>query len=476
MEEKELNIPKIDLIFLLRIWLRYARQFWAMAVVMAVLGAGVLGVNGYRAYTPQYEATVSFTVRVANPLYAGINDYNNSTANQLHTTFPYILRSAILRQRVSEHLGVNYIPNVSTTVLPNSNIFTMKVRDTDPEWAQKVLEAVVECYPQVADYVVGATELIVLDQSGVPAEPVYRLDLKDSLMMGAGAGVMIWAMAMLLLTLSRRTIHNEDELKRTLNYQCLGMIPATKVVERNKGCPILLRDNGKFGFSEAVRLLQMHIQKEMQNQGYKVLMVSGATPGEGKTTVSVNTAIAFAKKGHRTLLVDCDKYNPSVLRALGIENGMSLKDYQQGKAQQSEIILKSNVRHLYTLSANVDFKDVANKELLRKILEAARSTFDIVIMDTPPCTLMVDTAELSDLADCALMVIRQDYASRAQIVEGVKLLTDSGLPMIGCTINGISGNLASNSYRYGNGYGYGYAYGSGYSSGYGYGSKKSDSD
>ena len=479
MEEKELNLPKIDLIFLFRIWLRYARRFWAMALVLAILCAGLLGYSGYKAYRPTYEASVSFTVQVANPLYGSVSSYNNATAKQLNATFPYILRSAILRQRVSEHLGVGAIPTVQTSVLPNSNIFTIRVQHEDPEWAYQVLQAVVECYPQVAEYVVGATKLVILDDSGVPTEPLYNLNLKSSLVLGAGAGVVLWLVLMTLLALSRRTIHNEDELKRTLNYQCLGIVPATKVVERSKGCPLIHKDNGKFGFGESVRLLQMHVQKEMQSQHQKILMVSGATPGEGKSTIAVNLAIAFAGKGHRVLLVDCDMYNPSVSRALGLENVKTLQDYQNGDATQTEIIVKSGVRHMYVMPANLDFKDVKAKTLLEKVLKASRKSFDYVILDTPPCSLMVDTAELSDLADCALMVIRQDYATRSQILEGVRLLTDNGLTMIGCAINGVTGNLASHGYRYGNGYGYGYgSYGYGYGgySGYGYGSKKNDSD
>ena len=478
MEEKELNLPKIDLIFLLRIWMRYARRFWAWALILAILGACGLGFNVYRAYTPSYEASVSFTVQAANPLYGSVSAYNIATAKQLNATFPYILRSAILRQRVSEYLGVSWIPDVQTSVLPMSNIFTISVRATDPEWAYEVLQAVVECYPQVAEYVVGGTSLVILDDSGVPREPVYKLELTDSLILGAGAGLILWMALMLLMALNRRTIHNEDELKRTMNYQCLGIVPATKVVMRSKGCPLLHKDNGKFGFGESVRLLQMHVQKEMEHQHHKLLMVSGATPGEGKTTIAVNLAIAFAKKGHRVLLVDCDMYNPSVPRALELENLKTLQDYQNGDASQEEIIVNSGVRHMYLMAANLDFKDAKSKELLQNVLKAARKTFDYVVLDTPPCSLMVDAAELSDLADCALMVVRQDYATRAQILEGVKLLTDNGLPLIGCAINGVTGNLSSQGYRYGNGYGYGYGYGyGGYGGyGYGYGSKKSDSD
>ena len=484
MEEKELVLAKIDILFLFRIWLRYAKKFWLLALLMMVLGAGLLGYNGYKAYKPVYSATVSFTVRVANPLYANVEAYNNATARQLNTTFPFILRSAILQQRVSEHLGVPYIPNVYTTVLTDSNIFTIMVRDSDPEWAYEVLMAVVECYPQVAEYVVGATTLVMLDSSGVPTKPLYDLDLTDSLLMGAGAGLVLWMLFMLLLTLSRRTIHNEDELKRTMNYACLGIVPATRTAQRKKSCPLLHKDHGKFGFGESIRLLQMHVQKEMQKQDHKILMVSGATPSEGKSTIAINLAIAFAKRGHRVLLVDCDMYNPSVHRSLSMENYRTLKDYQNNEATMAEIIQKCpDVRHLYLLGANMDFKDTETKDVFQSILKASRKSFDYVILDTPPCSLLVDAAELSDLADCALMVIRQDYASRAQILEGVKLLTDNGLPLIGCTINGVVGNLASHGYRYGNGYGYGgygYGYGYGYGGysgyGYGYGSKKSDSD
>ena len=219
MEEKELNLPKIDLIFMLRIWLRYARRFWALALASMLLCSLLLGYSGYRAYTPIYEARVSFTVRVANPLYADINLYNNTAANQLHATFPYILRSAILKQRVQEHLGVAMIPGVNTTVLENSNIFTISVRDADPQWAYTVLQAVVECYPQVAEYVVGSTNLIILDDSGVPERPLYDLDLKDSLILGAAAGLALWCAVMLLMTIRAQSARSDSSAASTSREQ-----------------------------------------------------------------------------------------------------------------------------------------------------------------------------------------------------------------------------------------------------------------
>jgi hypothetical protein len=222
--------------------------------------------------------------------------------------------------------------------MENSNIFTMRVRHSNPEWAYEVLQAMIVCYPEVADYVVGDTDLLILDESGVPTSPVYDLNLTDSLLLGGAGGLLVWALFMLLLTLGRRTIHNEDELQRTLNFTCLGIIPATKVVGKDKRCPLIHHDSGKFGFAESVRLLQMHVSKEMRAQNKKILMVSGAIPGEGKTTIAVNLAIASAQAGNRTLLVDCDQYNPSVAKSLKLKPELSMVDYLQGKITLKTLI------------------------------------------------------------------------------------------------------------------------------------------
>ena len=437
MEEKELTIPKIDLFFLLRVWLHYARRFWALALILAILGASVFGIVGGRVYTPVYEASVSFTVKGSSSLWGSINDQNSAAAKQLSTTFSHILRSAILRQRVSEYLGVSDIPELSTTVLENSSIVTMCVRHSDPAWAYEVLQAMIVCYPQIADYVVGGTELVVLDQSGIPAKPVYDPKLTDYVLPGFAGGVLAWCAIVLLLACCRRTIRSEDELQRTLSYTCLGVVPATKVADRGRVCPLIHHDSA--GFAESVRLLQMRVSKEMRTQNKKILLVSGAVFGEGKTTISVNLAIASAKAGNRTLLVDCDRYKPDVARSLNLEKTVTVHEYMEGGVSGKELLSKTGIRHLYCMNADVDFRDQRIKESFGDILRAAREVFDVVILDSPPCSLLVDGAELSDLAECALMVIRQDHATRDQIIEGVELMTDNGLPLIGCVMNAVSG-------------------------------------
>lgn len=433
MEETELTPPKIDLFRLLRIWVRYARRFWALALMLAILGAGVSSILCRRGYAPVYEASLSFTVRASD-------SHCNAAAKQLNSTVSGILRSELLRRRVAESLGVSEIPPVTTTVMENSGIFTMRVRHMDPEWAYEVLRAMLACYPQIADYVVGGTELVILDEGGIPTRPVYEIDLTGCLLTGAVGGVAMWCVFVLLRVLCRNTIYDEEELLQIVDCACLGVIPSA-----GKAGKELRYDYVRTGFAESVRLLQMHVSKMMKEQNRKVLLVSGAISGEGKTTVAVNLAITAAKAGHCTLLVDCDHIKSSAFKSLCAEKDRTLVDYMRGDATAEELVHGTEIRDLYCMNTGADVEEKKVKESLDGILRAARERFDVIILDTPSCSLTVDAAELSDLADCGLMVVRQDYAARDQILEGMSMLTESGMPLLGCAMNEVSGCA----YRYG---------------------------
>jgi Mrp family chromosome partitioning ATPase len=78
------------------------------------------------------------------------------------------------------------------------------------------------------------------------------------------------------------------------------------------------------------------------------------------------------------------------------------------------------------------------------------------MLDPPPCSLLPDAAEVAEYAEAGLIVIRQDYAARDQIVDGIQRLGDSKLPIIGYVFNNVRKSLSSG---YGYGYSYGYSYG-----------------
>lgn len=469
MEFEEREEQTLDLFVLLEDFFQEARRLLILGIVLILVGGAAMGLRAKISYYPSYQAYASFTVKVSNPVYAKVSTYNMKTAEQMAKTFPHILTSGVLGNRVKEELGISYMPAVSVSVMPNSNVITLSVRDSDPQRAYDVLNAVIEYYPEIAEFVVGSTVLALLDESGVPETPVNALNLKNSALKGAALGGVLWAAIVLVMAMTKSTVHNEDMLRKLLSFECFGQVPAVKVAAKDS-CPMLHKGRKKPEFTEAIRSLRMRVERAMEAEDKKVLLISSAIPGEGKTTVSVNLATAIARRGKRVVIIDCDLRNPSVAKAMKLSAKVALPDYLKGKATVRDIICPTDTENLFVIPGGPGSSggtELLTRERGTSLVQAARNLFDFVILDTPPCSMLADAGEVAVLADAGMMVVRQNYASRDQILDGVQRLSDADLPLIGWVFNHAERTL---SYGYGYGYGDGYGYGYGYGS-YGYGKK-----
>ena len=452
-EELEKNEAAIDLVQLIRGGIRSALHLLHVGIVLMVAAAVALCLYSRASYTPVYEASASFTVRVTNPLYSTQQYYNNTAAAQLAKTFPSILTSGLLSQQVQQRLGIGYMPAMQASVLGETNLFTLTVTDRNPQVAYDVLQCVMEVYPSVAEFVVGPTTLTLLDESGVPAAPVNGRSDLSAAVKGAVLGFVAWMGLAVLYWLTHRTIGSETELRQIVNLPCLGMLPMAAGYGGRKNhtaYPKITEENDKFGFNESIRLLRVRVEKLMRKQGAKVLMITSTIANEGKTTIAMNLATALAQKGKKTLLVDCDLRNPSVADAMEAQQQAGLADFLQGREKINELVKnaddKSKLFVIYGGQPVRHPERLLASDATRNFLTAARTTFDYVILDTPPCTMMADAAEVSALADCTLLTVRQDFACRSQILEGVQLLGDSGKPIIGCVMNMTTPQLGRKDY------------------------------
>lgn len=466
---------KIDLQVLLTDMLRGATHFFWLEIILVCLCIGALSFISYQAYRPQYRAEASFTVHVINPLYSSIQVYNSATAQQMAKTFPYILTSSALSDLVREELGITAIPGITANTVENTNIFTLSVTASEPQLAYDVLQAVMVYYPQVAEFVVGPTKMSLIDESGVPTEPANPLNYQSSALRGALFGTCIWLGFLVLNSFVRSTVRNEEQLKKMTNLPCLGLLPRAKGYGKGKRrlrYPVMMHDDELLGFSEAIRQLRIRVEKELKNRGKKVLLVSSAIPGEGKTTVAVNLAIALARSGKKTLLLDCDLRNPSVGKAFGVTGAIGLAEFLKGEAATDEIfrrpIADLELFAVYGGKSTEESVELIRKQETKKFMDTSRELFDYVIIDTPPCSMMVDAMEIAAWADCALLTIRQDFAPQDRILDGAQNLTESGVDVIGCTLNGVEKMIVGPSYGYRT---YGYYYRGSYQ-GYGSATRK----
>lgn len=450
-EQVESGYPKIDLTSLLRGCWRSFRYLMKYGILLMVVLVGLMCFRSWRGYSPVYEASASFTVKVTNPFYGSQAYYNSAAAQQMAATFPHILSSSALNQRVMEELDISYMPAVKVSVLGNTNIVSLAVRSGDPKLCYDVLNCVMEVYPSVAEFVVGPTTIKLMSESGIPQAPVNSVSYPRAAVKGMVLGFGIWAVWAVLYWLSHQTVSDEEELGRLVNLECLGRVPAVRGYSKKNSdlCPVITQGSDKFGFNESVRLLRVRVERQMAKTNSQVLVVTSTIANEGKTTVSINLALSLAQKEKRVLLLDCDLRNPSVAKALGRKPGLGLSDYLQKKCKLDQVLRHEDNDFLYSIYGGKPMSrpdQLLSSSSMKGLINAARKSFDYIILDTPPCALMADTAELFSMADCALLSVRQNFACRQQIVEGVQILGDSQKPVIGCVMNMNVSQFGSRSY------------------------------
>ena len=485
MEEKRVTNSEENLIDLFEIigglFKSMRRFWWLLLLILCLCTAG----NVFRAkvqYKARYEATAAFAVTTGGKEYSSIsNYYNKVTMEQLNTTFPYIITSGVLSNIVAEDLGLSNIPaSITATVLEETNLFQIRVIASEAQLAYDILQSVIENYPSVAKYVIGDTTLTLIDETGVPEAPMYGPGYKGAAVKGFLIGVILCCVILFIQVMLSSTVKTQEDLKKFLNIKYLAGIPQERVKKRSKGNSkhvMLDKETVSPTFRESMNTLQIRVARAMEEKQIKTLVVTSTLAGEGKTTISSNLAYAMAEKGYKTLLIDGDFRNPSVAAALNLpESEYGISDVLKGKISAGEVIRQYGDSILWVLPGKEPQEKVSKlyrNGRLQNLIQKYSRQMDIIIIDTPPCGMMNDAALAADCAEGILLVIRQDYARREKILEGVEMLDSSNASLIGCVINDEEVNRGGYG-RYGYGrYGYGkygkYGYGK---YGYGAGTRK----
>lgn len=460
------------------VWKRFKEIWWLLLLVLCICA----GVGAFREkvnYREQYEASASFIVQAGGGTGSASAYYNKVTMEQLNATFPYILTSGILNDIVAKDLGMKSVPGaISASVLEETNLFQIRVVSSKAQQAYDILQSVIENYPSVAKYVIGDTTFKLIDESGVPGSPMSMPDYRRAAGKGLLAGMILCLLILLVRVLLRRTIKSREDLRKFLNIRYLAGIPKERTKKRSKKIMprIMLDQSGvSYSFREAFDTLQIRLVRQMKEKKLKTVVVTSTLAGEGKTTITCNLAYAMAKKGYRVLLIDGDFRNPSVASVLNLPSGETgICDVLKGVKESSEIVCQYEELPLYVMPGGRPLDSVSRlyrNGRLAELIEEYREKTDLILIDTPPCGIMNDAALAVENADGALLVIRQDFARRDKILDGVEMMSGGDKPIIGCVINGEETGMGS----YGR-YGYGrYGYGRyGYNSKYGYGSSEQE--
>jgi len=306
----------------------------------------------------------------------------------------------------------------------------------------------------------------IIDEAVLPMKPIKP---KKSLivMVSFILGLMLGIAWVFIGKALHRGIEDPDEIEKKLNIPVYATIPhsdaqtklntkLTKGIKPSKDQAFILALSHKEDLAiESLRSLRTTLHFAfLEAQHNNIIMITGPSPGIGKTFVAINLAVVLADAGKKILLIDADLRKGLTHQSLGLIREDGLSDLIS-----NSISLELAVRHI--TAANIDFistgsippnpSELLLHERFEQILQTLAQQYDHIIIDSPPILAVTDAGIIGRIASATLMVVKAGQHPLRELEQCTKRLAQAGVTMKGIVFY----DLPENSSRYGAGYGYG---------------------
>jgi len=448
-------------------YIRILRKNWLVMVLLTFVGfAATAGYTLTR--TPLYESssTVFVSTQVGNT--AAELQQGSSFAQARINTYVGLVTTPIVLEPVITQLGIPttaeaLASNVTASAGLNSTLIMVKVSDPDPVRAAALANAVAssltlavpQLEPEAAD---GSSPVRLSPVSEAqpalqPTSPNITLNLALGTLLGLALGV---AVAIVRSRLDNR-VRTPRDAEQITHAPSIGAIAFdTKAKER----PLIVHADPLSPRAESFRALRTNLQF-LDMGGRASFVITSSMPSEGKSTTTINLAIALADAGKRVALLDTDLRKPKIAEYLSVEGGAGLTDVLIGRAKVNEVMLPWGGRSLYVLPAGKippNPSELLGSQQMSVLLEMLERDFDVVLCDAPPLLPVTDAAILARATSGALMVVAAGRTTRHQLTGATDALNAVGAKLAGFVMSMVP-TRGPDSYYSAYGYGYGGTYG-----------------
>ncbi|MEA1952678.1 MAG: polysaccharide biosynthesis tyrosine autokinase [Planctomycetota bacterium] len=254
-----------------------------------------------------------------------------------------------------------------------------------------------------------------------------------------------------------------EEIEAQLNISVLAMVRQLEATEATGIGAVAMHSESDAVGCEAFRTLRTALS--LADRDARRIVVSSAEPGDGKTTVLVNLAVAHARSRKKTLLIDADLRRPGLTAMLDMRGMEGLSSVLRGDRDVVEMAVRhtrrSGIEGLDVLPAGLRPNNPAEllaHERFSELLAWAETVYDQILIDSPPALAASDTAVIGRLIDGVVLVVQPEKNCRRQVIRAAESFTAMNIPLLGVVLNRLSDDHGRGYYGYGHGYGYTYDY------------------
>jgi capsular exopolysaccharide synthesis family protein len=311
--------------------------------------------------------------------------------------------------------------------------------ERETEASRSLLRAVLErSQSTVSQTAIEKPDGRVLSPATVPGVPSFP---KPSLFVAAAAalGVLFGLLLVWFLEQADSTIRSGDEIRSALGLPCVALVPMLKrgILGRHRVEDYVAR-KPLSPFSEAMRTLRASLW--LGSEPPKIVVITAARPGEGKTTTAIALSRSAAMNGERVLLIDCDIRQPSVGRAFRAEAAPGVTDLLLGQAAYDQIVRRDHLTGLDYIpagAAEIHSLGLFMSEAMASLLDRVRRDYDLVVLDAPPALAMADARVVARLADATLLCVKWRDTPRSVVRNSLALLEDAKARIVGAALTQV---------------------------------------
>ncbi|MBI5144494.1 MAG: polysaccharide biosynthesis tyrosine autokinase [Candidatus Omnitrophica bacterium] len=286
----------------------------------------------------------------------------------------------------------------------------------------------------------------IIEYADVPQAPVGPKRMRNFILAAVMALFVGCGLAIFVDNLDN-TVKTQEDVERHIRLPYLGYVPLMSI----KDYIIVDPNEHKSSLMEALRNIRTSIIFSSPPDTLKSILITSAIPQEGKSTISINLAIAIAADGTRTLLVDGDMRRPSLHKILGLNNSSGLSNYLTSKMPIDDIIQETKFQNLKFISCGPippNPSELFGSYRMKELLNEAKAKFDRVLFDGAPIFGISDSVVLAKALDGVIQVIRFGKISWDMVNKAKNRLQNLGVKITGVIINGVDIKKESYYYKY----------------------------